>query len=156
MHHATPSVQSRAVHDFGRNLVANCKAELVEHFSNRDLDDVADLILAKASNAFLDKALEMRLATIDAKPLLNALARAERLGYDSQDLVEVSQGEHVIPNSRMAQMQAPNMGAGVSSPAGPSNGSRAAHPNELQCLKCYRTFAKKSYIVLAYITDCLL
>jgi hypothetical protein len=145
MHHASPGVQNRAVHDFGGNLVANCKAELIEHFSNRDIDDVADMILAKASNAFLDKALEMRLATIDAKPLLNALARAERLGYDSQDLVEVSHGEHVIPNSSLAQMSAPNVGAGVSGPTTRSNGDRAAHPNELQCLKCYRTFSKKSY-----------
>lgn len=145
MHHATPSVQNRAVHDFGGNLVANCKAELIEHFSNRDIDDVADLILAKASNAFLDKALEMRLATIDAKPLLNALARAERLGYDSQDLVEVSHGEHVIPNSQMPQMPGSNMGAVASNPLVARSGNRAAQPNELQCMKCFRTFTRKSY-----------
>jgi hypothetical protein len=137
MHHSTPGVQNRAIHDFGGNLVANCKSELIGHFSARDIDDVADLILAKASNAFLDKALEMRLATIDAKPLLNALARAERLGYDAQDLVEVSQGERVIPNN--------NIGDGLPDTAIRSNGSRAALPSELQCLRCYRTFTKKSY-----------
>ncbi|KAB5572757.1 hypothetical protein GE09DRAFT_683610 [Coniochaeta sp. 2T2.1] len=136
MHHSTPSVQNRAVHDFGAKLVENCKADIIAHFTNRDIDDVADQILAKASNAFLDKALEMRLATIDAKPLLNALARAERLGYDSQDLVEVSQGEHVIPHTVNGQTP-----TGVSRTAGP----RAAHPSEPQCLKCFRTFAKKSY-----------
>jgi hypothetical protein len=145
MHHSTPSVQNRAVHDFGANLVSNCKAELIEHFTNRDIDDVADLILAKASNAFLDKALEMRLATIDAKPLLNALARAERLGYDSQDLVEVFPGEHVIPNSRGSQLPASGPGANVAGSAAVSNGNRAARPGELQCLKCYRTFTKPSY-----------
>lgn len=125
-------------------MVSNCKTELIEHFSNRDIDDVADLILAKASNAFLDKALEMRLATIDAKPLLNALARAERLGYDSQDLVEMSHGEHVIPSSGVAQMSAQSMGTGVSGPDR-GVGNRAAQPNELQCLKCYHTFTKQSY-----------
>jgi hypothetical protein len=151
MHHSTPGVQNRAVHDFGRNLVANCKSELMGHFSARDIDDVADLILAKASNAFLDKALEMRLATIDAKPLLNALARAERLGYDSQDLVEVSHGEHVIPNSHMGHAPASIHGAGVSGPTTHSNGARAAHPNELQCMKCYRTFTKKFYF--DYVSD---
>lgn len=145
MHHSTPSVQTRAVHDFGKNLVANCKTELIGHFSARDIDDVAELILAKASNAFLDKALEMRLATIDAKPLLNALAKAERLGYDAQDLVEVSHGEHVIPNSHMGHMHAPDMGPGVSGPPAGSNGSRGAHLNELQCMRCYRTFTKRSH-----------
>lgn len=145
MHHSTPGVQSRAVHDFGANLVANCKKGLIEHFSNRDIDDVADKILAKASNAFLDKALEMRLATIEAKPLLQALARAERLGFDSGDLVEVAQGEHVIPNSRTSQMGTSGPGVGASGPVARANGTRAAHPSELQCLKCYRTFLKKSY-----------
>lgn len=145
MHHSTPGVQTRAVHDFGRNLVANCKSELIGHFSARDIDDVADQILAKASNAFLDKALEMRLATIDAKPLLNALAKAERLGYDSQDLVEVSHGEHVIPNSHTGHMPAPNMGPSVPAPAVGSDGSRAAHLNELQCMRCYRTFTQRSH-----------
>lgn len=98
---------------------------------------MAELILGKASNAFLDKALEMRLATIDAKPLIHALARAERLGYDSQDLVEVAQGEHVIPNGAT---QIP----GHAVPVGPTGG-RAARHGELQCLRCYRTFPKQSY-----------
>jgi len=145
MHHSTPGVQNRAVHDFGGNLVGNCKVELIQHFSNRDIDDVADLILAKASNAFLDKALEMRLATIDAKPLLHALARAERLGYDSQDLVDVSHGEHVIPNSHMSRMPASGPGVAAPGPVDRTNGNRAAQPNELQCMRCYRTFNKRSY-----------
>jgi hypothetical protein len=32
--------------------------------------------------------MEKRLATVDARSLINALARAERLGYESQDVVE--------------------------------------------------------------------
>lgn len=53
------------------------------------------------SNEFLDKALQRRLKTISARRLVNALAKAERLGYDVQDIVEErenSRPEHVIPS----------------------------------------------------------
>ncbi len=68
--------------------------------TSADIDDVADIILSKASNRFLDAALDARLRTIEGKPLINALARAERLGYEAGDLVEEDQvrgQERVIP-----------------------------------------------------------
>jgi hypothetical protein len=68
----------------------------------QDYDDVSDLILSKASPKFLDKGLARRLETIDARSLVNALARAERLGYDVQDIIEQGtndRSEHVIPST---------------------------------------------------------
>jgi hypothetical protein len=82
-------------------MVTTSRAEIVTHFTAEDLDSVADLIIEKASNAFLDKALACRLYTIDARSLLNALARAERLGYDAGDIIEDNpvprRDEQVIP-----------------------------------------------------------
>ena len=71
------------------------------HFTAADFDQTADLILSKVSPSFLDRALAQRLETIDARNLVNALARAERLGYDVQDIVQEKTGdgaEHVIPS----------------------------------------------------------
>lgn len=67
-------------------MVAAAKEEMIDHMTTADLDKLATRILAKASNSFLDKALEMRLKTIEAKRLINALARAERLGYEPSDV----------------------------------------------------------------------
>lgn len=70
----------------------------MEHLSPNDFDELVDLILPRLSNQFLDKALARRLETIPARHLVNALARAERLGYDVQDIVQEQNGEHVIPS----------------------------------------------------------
>ncbi|KAF9869730.1 hypothetical protein CkaCkLH20_12773 [Colletotrichum karsti] len=94
MHRAERGILSRAVRDFGAKIVSEGKADLIKWMKATDLDEVSDLILAKASDTFLDKALVMRLPSIEARRLVNALARAERLGYDKNDIVE---NEHVIP-----------------------------------------------------------
>ena len=60
----------------------SAKAEIVAHLRTSDIDKVAGHILAQASEKFLDAALDIRLRSIDAKRLVNALARAERLGYE--------------------------------------------------------------------------
>ncbi|ROW15281.1 hypothetical protein VPNG_03007 [Cytospora leucostoma] len=88
IHHATPAAIRRGVRDFGQAMTVAAKYEIIDHMTTADLDQLADRILAKASNSFLDKALQLRIKTIEAVPLINALARAERLGYESSDVVE--------------------------------------------------------------------
>jgi hypothetical protein len=81
-------------------MATEAKSELVDHWTQADIDEIGDLILAKASNNFLDKALSRRLHTIDGKPLINALAKAERLGYTVEDMYEeqtTEKPEVVIP-----------------------------------------------------------
>ncbi|GJC80371.1 hypothetical protein ColLi_03209 [Colletotrichum liriopes] len=95
MHRADAAIMQRAIRDFGSRIVSAGKHDLIDWMSQADIDEVADKIIAKASNTFLDKALVARLPTIEARRLVNALARAERLGYDAADIVE---NEHVIPS----------------------------------------------------------
>jgi hypothetical protein len=45
----------------------------------------------------------------------------------------------------MTQLSASKANHGAAAPAPVGNGSRAAQPNELQCMKCYRTFTKRSH-----------
>ncbi|EFQ32452.1 hypothetical protein CGRA01v4_05878 [Colletotrichum graminicola] len=94
MHIADQGILHRAVRDFGSRIVPAAKHDLVDLMSQSDLDEVADAIISKASNTFLDKALVARLPTIEARRLVNALARAERLGYDANDIIS---DDHVIP-----------------------------------------------------------
>lgn len=93
IHHASGTIVRRAVRDFGRNMVSEAKREIVSHLKPQDLDEIAEAILEKCSDNFLDRALEKRLNTIDARSLINALARAERLGYESSDVLEDRRGE---------------------------------------------------------------
>ncbi|OHE99038.1 hypothetical protein CORC01_05728 [Colletotrichum orchidophilum] len=95
IHQADVGIIQRAVKDFGANFLAAGKHELIDSMSKTDIDELADKILSKASDDFLDRALVARLPTIQARRLVNALARAERLGYDAADIVE---NEHVIPS----------------------------------------------------------
>ncbi|RGP66519.1 hypothetical protein FLONG3_8829 [Fusarium longipes] len=97
MHQASPDTIARAVKEFGVKLVQTAKNDIVGHLSPADVDELADSILARASPQFLDKALARRLETIPARQLVNALARAERLGYDVQDIVR-DHDEQVIPS----------------------------------------------------------
>ncbi len=94
LYHASPTVTRRAIREFGEHMIAVCKDEIARHFTATDLDDVAEIILSKASNKFLDRALDMRLRTMDAKPLVNALAKAERLGYEPGDIVDQDPHTH--------------------------------------------------------------
>jgi hypothetical protein len=51
----------------------------------------------------------------------------------------------VIPNSYITQMSSSKTNYGAAAPAPVGNGSRTAQPNELQYMKYYRTFTKRSY-----------
>ncbi|AEO55085.1 hypothetical protein MYCTH_2298511 [Thermothelomyces thermophilus ATCC 42464] len=143
IHHATPSITQRAVRDFGGKMVAESKHEIIGHFTTEALDEVADLIISKASDSFLDKCLAKRLLTIEAKPLINALAAAERLGYEPGDIVEDEKLERAMPQEAYPGATA----AANGHLAGPAQ----AHPlypqpgqAQLQCTKCFRTFVHTS------------
>jgi len=126
-------------------MVQESREEIIEHFTTKDLDFIADQIIAKASDSFLDKCLEKRLLTIEAKPLINALAKAERLGYDPSDMVQEDQHERVI-----AREAYPGAGSPATSGYAQQHPPRTAPPPappsftssnpQMQCLKCFRTF----------------
>lgn len=134
--------------DFGAKLVTDCKHEIIKHFATKDIDEVAEHILSVASNDFLDECLEKRLLTIEAKPLIQALARAERLGYEPSDIVEEGASERVIPSTSSG----PQVAAGLSYPQQQQQQPKPQlpHPSShtpggrLQCLKCYRVFSHPS------------
>jgi len=65
------------------------------HVYMRAVEDYGDKFLEAANDEFLDKALELRLSTIDADKLVALLAKAKRLGYDEQDVVD--EEEDVMP-----------------------------------------------------------
>jgi hypothetical protein len=143
IHHAQPTITQRAVRDFGSKMVTESKHELMAHFTAEALDEVAEIIISKASDNFLDKCLEKRLLTIEAKPLINALAKAERLGYEPGDVVQDGQHERVIP-----QEAYPGAAAGTNGHQPPPSQPPPAFPqtgqSQLQCMKCFRTFTHAS------------
>ncbi|KIL95162.1 hypothetical protein FAVG1_02094 [Fusarium avenaceum] len=119
MHQASPETVAKAVKEFGAGLVQKSKRELISHLGMSDLDELVDLILPRASPEFLDRALARRLETIPARQLVNALARAERLGYDVHDIVH-EHNERVIPTLQSMPTQ--------STPMPPANqGLRVKH-----------------------------
>ncbi|KAK7951504.1 uncharacterized protein PG986_007232 [Apiospora aurea] len=155
IHHANGDILRRGIREFGRKMVSESHDAIISHFGPADLDSVADAILDKASDAFLDKALERRLATIDARSLIDALARAERLGYESNDVngdngttasppvqTPTIQGNHSYQFQQQAQQQMPHQEFARSSPT--SLMPPAPPPKQqssLQCPLCWRKFA---------------
>ncbi|OLN88061.1 hypothetical protein CCHL11_00213 [Colletotrichum chlorophyti] len=141
MHKADGSILRRAFQDFGSRIIAETKHDIVDQLTTSDLDQLADRILSKASSSFLDKALVARLPTIEARRLVNALARAERLGYDAGDIIE---NEHVIPSvpgiatpqTYSGSQAAPNFTPGV----GGQSVATPDHPSHPRCQSCQRTF----------------
>ena len=109
-------------------MVLESKHELISHFSQADLDEIADAIISKASDAFLDKCLNARLLTIEAKPLLTALAKAERLGYNPADIVQ-EQHERVLPTTQASRPPPP---------------PPQSYPGRLQCMACFRVFTHQA------------
>lgn len=150
IHHANGDIVRRGIREFGRKMVSESKDAIIAHFEPADIDVVADVILDKASDHFLDKALERRLATIDARSLIDALARAERLGYESND-VNGDNGTAASPplptptpqgNPPYQFQQNPHQ-----EPARPAPASLIPPPPppkqqaSLQCPLCWRKFA---------------
>ncbi|KAG5971152.1 hypothetical protein E4U58_000207 [Claviceps cyperi] len=99
-HQAAPATLDTSVQRFGGKLVSSSLKSFLTHTTPEMLDSVSDLLLSKLSTDFLDKALDKRLSTIRARSLVNALAKAERLGYDARDVVVEGRtgSEHVVPH----------------------------------------------------------
>ncbi|CCF47833.1 hypothetical protein CH063_16057, partial [Colletotrichum higginsianum] len=145
MHGADTKIIQRNLRAFGSKIILAGKHELIDWMSQADLDEVADKIIAKASNTFLDKALVVRLRTIEARRLVNALARADRLGYNADDIVE---NEHVIPSLQgnpSQQLQQQQVSAQprtsmqyAASPSGHVN------PSSMRCQKCQHVFSEQA------------
>ncbi|RDA96072.1 hypothetical protein CP533_5840 [Ophiocordyceps camponoti-saundersi (nom. inval.)] len=95
---ANPVTTAAVERHVGEKMVRASKGQIFSNLSSKDVDELADVILAKASTDFLDKSMACRLETIPARRLLNALARAERLGYNISDVVEENT-ENVIPSA---------------------------------------------------------
>lgn len=158
IHHASGPIARRAVKDFGSKMVAATKVELLQHFTAKDLDEVADLILDKASEAFFDKALERRLSTIDARSLINALARAERLGYEDNDTLDEKPGPPPSTGAP-AGLDLPYEQPVQNAQPSPPVAGFSQHPNPvaasmtggaMQCSLCWRKF--KAYSAFDYHT----
>lgn len=150
MHHTNGPILKRAIKDFGHKMVSESKNEVIDHFAAKDLDEVADIILSKASDDFLDKALAKRLGTIDARSLINALARAERLGYENSDVVDekptvLSASTGHLPPALPGQTQHRSLQpATPQAPPQQTRGDQASSEpatQNLQCPLCWRKFA---------------
>ncbi|KAK8145185.1 hypothetical protein G3M48_004824 [Beauveria asiatica] len=87
LHRAPPATLSRSIELHGGRAVTAATSEIAKHLTKEGLDLVAPILLPKLSPVFLDKALALRLESIQAQQLVNALGRAERLGYDVRDMV---------------------------------------------------------------------
>lgn len=100
------------MHNFGKTLISSVKTAIIKQITTHDLNKLADLILSKASVAFYNACLKRRLKTIDAKRLINALARAERLGYKTGDVQEEGKEENgLIPQPQPPPIPLPALPA---------------------------------------------
>jgi hypothetical protein len=147
-------------------MVNECKEEIVKHLTTQSLDEVSDLILKIASDDFLDKCLAARLQTIEATPLINALATAERLGFESGDIVDQGQPhEQVVPQ----QQYAAHYGATLYGTQSAQQGSGEWTPNRrgkeqvpvpdgaLRCPQCGRGFQEPAtYQYVSLRSECTL
>jgi hypothetical protein len=61
------------------------------HVRRKALDEQAEKLLTAASDEFLDRALVKRLKTIDAGVLVKMLAKAGRLGFSDNDMVDTDE-----------------------------------------------------------------
>lgn len=145
IHHATPAAIQRGMRDFGKAFIAAAKQEMIQQMTAADLDQVVNSILARASDSFLDKALEKRLQTIEATKLINALARAERLGYEPGDEDEGPDDDADATILTPVQNVAPQPAV----PSGSAPAAAATSPNLLNgqimhCTLCFRRFSHRS------------
>ena len=74
-----------------------------EHVFVRLVEAYCEQLIKAASNEFLDLAMATRLKTINAKDLVVMLAKAERLGYEEQDIVDEEEEDVVPLEKRLAE-----------------------------------------------------
>ncbi|KAI0879383.1 hypothetical protein GGS24DRAFT_495858 [Hypoxylon argillaceum] len=153
IHHASGTIMRRAVRDFGQNMVWESKHEIAAHLRPQDIDEIAAVILEKCSDQFLDQVLEKRLNTIDARSLINALARAERLGYENSDILDDQQAK-AAPTAQIQSPTFAHVNQITSTPSQPPAAAltrgplpyqtqpiqRVSPTTDLQCRLCWRKF----------------
>jgi len=124
--------------------VHEARREILQHFTPEMVEELGDVILERAPGSFFDKAMQRRLETIAARPLLNMLARAERLGYDVSDITpdEPPASHPTVQPIRNSAPQPPYTPA-PSAPSAPTlAGSATAIP--MDCPFCGRGFTSTS------------
>ncbi|KAL6694895.1 hypothetical protein J3F84DRAFT_375459 [Trichoderma pleuroticola] len=127
INYSNPAVLSRTMQENGDKVLRSSKREIAKHLRGEDLDEIADLIGPKLGIQFQDRVMATRLETIAAQDLINALARAERLGYHINDVVKKKPGqggENVIPSitallTSLPPMPPPQVHAAVPPPPMP-------------------------------------
>lgn len=123
----------------GNKFMRMAGTELLSQATPEILGKAEDLIVSSAPDSLLDKAMRRRLDTISARPLLNMLARAERLGYDANDIIEDgSQGAPAVAKPAKTATAPPHGQASLPSPNPPAQLSSACAP--LSCPLCHRQF----------------
>ncbi|KAI1407857.1 hypothetical protein F5Y13DRAFT_194969 [Hypoxylon sp. FL1857] len=144
IHHSNGVIIRRSIKDFGSKMVSESKHEIIAHLTTSDLDAVADDILDKASDYFLDRAMEKRLRTIDARSLINALARAERLGYENSDILEDQKEKaskfNPAPSFDPTPHLVPDPGPNLQHRQSLPSMQQGRGPLVLQCPLCWRKF----------------
>lgn len=128
-----------AIGKFGKDLVKHAREEIMTHFTPSLLAEVEDLIVNKAPDSLLDKAMERRLNSIPARPLLNMLARSERLGYDESDIIPDNDAQSAklappsdrpsygVHQSGSQEPSRPDLGVNPLRPQGDPNSSTTCH-----------------------------
>lgn len=126
----------------GNKFMRMAGKELLSQATTELLGNMEDLIVARAPDSLLDKAMRRRLDTIGARPLLNMLARAERLGYDANDIIEEgAQGGAPAAAKAVTVNTAPTLNGQASLPSPnlpPPILPSACAP--LSCPLCHRQF----------------
>ncbi|KAI1083141.1 hypothetical protein F5B20DRAFT_528719 [Whalleya microplaca] len=146
IHHSNGVIIRRSIKDFGAKMVADGKHELVAHLKTNDLDELVDNILGRASDDFLDRAMEKRLRTIDARSLINALARAERLGYENSDVLDDHREKVAAAVPPMRPEHPTQHQQYQHRPTQPPSQARPERPPTLlQCRLCWRQFRRSQH-----------
>lgn len=117
-----------AVRKFGKDLVKHARWEIMTHFTPLLLAEVEDLVVGKAPDSLLDKAIEKRLDSIPARSLLNMLARSERLGYDESDIIPDSGAQSARPTPPSDRPSYGVRQPGSTEPPGPALDANPSRP----------------------------
>lgn len=139
-----------AISKFGKKFVNHAKVEIMSQFTPAMLAEIEDLVVEKAPDSLLDKAMAKRLVTIPARSLLNMLGRAERLGYDESDIIDENPGQPSKPAAPSVQ-GVPNgyMSGSTGQPAPqaqpqprpqPSPQPQVVDADPLVCPLCYKRY----------------
>ncbi|KXJ95735.1 hypothetical protein Micbo1qcDRAFT_230915 [Microdochium bolleyi] len=125
-------VISKTVKELAHIVTTGSTQHLIPYFTTADFDNLADQILSRCSNSFLDKALERRLKSIPPRELINALAKAERLGYEQGDVLDDNSERIIGGIPRKVQTTMPSQ-----APPSTHNPQQPQPPTQqLRCVEC--------------------